>query len=158
MPQKCCVHTTRARTCVRSDSKIFTLPRKFTRHECITRPVRGVSMRSSCAPYKDCKRPKFGEYNVYIDRNPDNTIPIKYTTVNDVAQTIRRLEKLYKSDKYSHKRIWQVGMIMYVRLKPLQQKKPVQYKLAQKYHKFLGMRTKVKISSDRKNMVFKFTT
>ena len=33
------------------------------------------------------------------------------TTVEDVKNTINKLEKLYKNKKYTHKRIWQVGMI-----------------------------------------------
>jgi hypothetical protein len=46
-------------------------------------------------------------FDVYVDKNPKDTIPIKYTTVNDVKNTIHTLERLYKSKKYSHKRIWQ---------------------------------------------------
>jgi hypothetical protein len=80
-------------------------------------------------------------FNVYIDKNPKNTIPIKYTTITDVKNTIRTLEKLYKSKKYSHKRIWQVGMILYVRLKVIKKIKPVQYNLALKYFNFLKYRT-----------------
>ena len=53
-------------------------------------------------------------FDVYIDKNPNDTIPIKYTTVEDVKTTIDTLEKLYKNKKYSHKRIWQVGMITFV--------------------------------------------
>ena len=51
-------------------------------------------------------------FDVYIDKNPKDTIPIKYTTVKDVKDTIKKLERLYKTKKYPHKRIWQVGMIM----------------------------------------------
>jgi hypothetical protein len=80
-------------------------------------------------------------FNVYIDKNPKDTIPIKYTTLNDVKETIRTLERLYKSKEYSHKRIWQVGMILYVRLKALKKIKPEQYDLALKYFKFLKHRT-----------------
>ena len=80
-------------------------------------------------------------FDVYIDKNPKDTIPIKYTTVKDVQQTIRTLERLYKTKQYSHKRIWQVGMILYVRLKVLQKIKPVQYNLALHYFKFLKHRT-----------------
>ena len=69
-------------------------------------------------------------FDVYIDKNPNDTIHIKYTTVEDVKNTIDTLEKLYKNKKYYHKRIWQVGMIMYVRLKVLKQIKPEQYALA----------------------------
>jgi hypothetical protein len=82
-------------------------------------------------------------FDVYIDKNPNDTIPIKYTTVEDVKHTIDKLEKLYKDKKYSHKRIWQVGMIMYVRLKVLKNKKPQQFALAHKYFIFLGKRTKL---------------
>ena len=82
-------------------------------------------------------------FDVYIDKNPKDTIPIKYTTTEDVRNTIEKLEKLYKSKKYPHKRIWQVGMIMMVRLKVLKNKKPEEYNLAKKYFDFLGNRTKL---------------
>ena len=36
-------------------------------------------------------------FDVYIDKNPEDTIPIKYTTTDDVKDTIYRLEKLYKT-------------------------------------------------------------
>jgi len=82
-------------------------------------------------------------FDVYIDKNPKDTINIKYTTVDDVKNTINKLERLYKSKQYSHKRIWQVGMIMKVRLEVLKYKKPEQYKLSKKYFDFLGKRTKM---------------
>jgi hypothetical protein len=80
-------------------------------------------------------------FDVYIDKNPRDTIHIKYTTLEDVQNTINKLEHLYKTKKYTHKRIWQVGMIMKVRLKVLKNKKPEQYALANKYFTFLGKRT-----------------
>ena len=92
-------------------------------------------------------------FDVYIDKNPKDTIHIKYTTLEDVKNTIDKLEKLYKHKKYTHKRIWQVGMIMKVRLKVLQSKKPKQYALANKYFKFLGKRTKLD-EKDRYNISF----
>lgn len=82
-------------------------------------------------------------FDVYIDKNPKDTIHIKYTTTDDVKKTIYKLESLYKHKKYSHKRIWQVGMIMKVRLEVLKNKKPQQYKLAKKYFEFLSHRTKL---------------
>ena len=82
-------------------------------------------------------------FDVYIDKNPRDTINIKYTTVEDIKNTINKLEKLYKNKKYTHKRIWQVGMIMNVRLKVLKNKKPKQYALSNKYFTFLGKRTKL---------------
>ena len=100
------------------------------------------------------KNPK-KSFDVYVDKNPSNTIPIKYTTREDVKRTIKKLERLYKSGKYSHKRIWQVGMIMRVRLKVLKNKKPREYALAERYFKFLGQRTKVKGEKERKKLKFK---
>ena len=88
------------------------------------------------------KNPK-KSFDVYIDKNPKDTIHIKYTTIEDVKNTIDKLEKLYKNKKYTHKRIWQVGMIMNVRLKVLKNKKPDQYALANKYFNFLRKRTKL---------------
>ena len=82
-------------------------------------------------------------FDVYIDKNPKDTIHIKYTTIQDVKNTIDKLEKLYKSKKYTHKRIWQVGMIMNVRLEVLKNKKPEQYNLSKKYFDFLKTRTKL---------------
>jgi hypothetical protein len=82
-------------------------------------------------------------FDVYIDKDPSDTIPIKYTTLNDVKQTIDRLERLYKTKKYPHKRIWQVGMIMKVRLEALKTKKPNEYNLSKKYFEFLKQRTKL---------------
>jgi hypothetical protein len=94
-------------------------------------------------------------FDVYIDKNPDDTISIKYTTIKDVKDTILKLEKLYKDKKYSHKRIWQVGMIMKVRLEVLKNKKPEQYKISKKYFEFLRLRTKLD-NNDRYKTVFKF--
>jgi hypothetical protein len=98
------------------------------------------------------KNPK-KSFDVYIDKNPKDTIKIKYTTVEDVKNTIDKLERLYKTKQYTHKRIWQVGMIMYVRLKVLSRKKPEQYALANKYFNFLGDRTKLE-EKDRYKVSF----
>jgi hypothetical protein len=94
-------------------------------------------------------------FDVYIDKNPIDTINIKYTTVDDVKNTIDKLEKLYKNKKYTHKRIWQVGMIMDVRLRILKNKKPKQYALAKKYYNFLEKRTKLN-ENDRYKLSFKY--
>jgi hypothetical protein len=94
-------------------------------------------------------------FDVYIDKNPKNTIPIRYKTVDDVKNTILKLEKLYKAKKYSHKRIWQVGMIMKVRLEVLKDKKPQEYKLAKKYFNFLSNRTDL-LENERYKSTFIF--
>ena len=94
-------------------------------------------------------------FDVYIDKNPKDTIHIKYSTVQDVKNTIDTLEKLYKSKKYTHKRIWQVAMIMKVRLDVLKNKKLEQYTLSKKYLDFLGKRTNLdKIT--RYTTIFKY--
>jgi hypothetical protein len=93
-------------------------------------------------------------FDVYIDKNPKDTIHIKYTTTEDVKNTIIKLEKLYKNKKYTHKRIWQVGMIMKVRLEVLKNKKPEQYDLSKRYFEFLGNRTKLD-EKERYEVTFK---
>jgi hypothetical protein len=137
----------------KSDSKVFTLPRKFKRTECQT--PKGYSMKSSCAPYKDCQKFLFPGFNVYINKNPDDTIPIKYSNFKETVQTIKKLEKLYKQKKYDHKRISQVGMILYVRLKVLKKKKPREFELAKRYFDFLKDRTKASQEA-RFKLKFKF--
>jgi hypothetical protein len=170
----CCKHNKNDKKCTRkSDKKKFKVPRKFSKKQC--RKAKGFTMRSSCAPYKDCSKEKQRggrnktkkkqflynpdnpkkSFDVYIDKNPNDTIPIKYTTLQDVKDTIRKLERLYKQNKYTHKRIWQVGMIMYVRLKVLKNKKTQPFKLAERYFKHLGKRTKIKNDSERKKFIFK---
>ena len=94
----------------------------------------------STKKYKNCKKCKTRKrflyhpddpkksFDVYIDKNPRDTIHINYKTVDDVKATIRKLERLYKDKKYTHKRIWQVGMIMKVRLEVLRNKlSPTKY-------------------------------
>lgn len=95
-------------------------------------------------------------FDVYVDKNPKDTIPIKYTTLQDVKDTIKKLEKLYKEGKYPHKRISQVAMIMMVRLRVIKEKNPKIDKgrllLSKRYFEFLKDRTKLE---DRKT-TFKF--
>mgnify|MGYP007043469407 CR=1 FL=1 len=176
--QSCC--NSKKKTCKRKDGKVFKLPRRFTKNKCLTNKIKGFSMRSSCAPYKYCKNNKQNggkkqflyypnnpkkSFDVYIDKNPSDTISIKYTTILDVQNTIKKLENLYKSGKYPHKRIWQVGMIMKVRLEAINKYKNTKYpnakyvneryNLANKYFKFLGDRTKLP-EDKRKKLTFKF--
>ena len=57
MVKDCCKITNREKKCQRkSDKKIFKLPRKFSKKKCTTGKIRGFTMRSSCAPYKNCKK------------------------------------------------------------------------------------------------------
>lgn len=98
-------------------------------------------------------------FDVYIDKDPSDTIPIKYTTYNDVKNTIKHLEKLYRQNKYPHKRIFQVAMIMMVRLNVIVKrfkKGQQRYRLAKRYKDFLNKRTKLKDLSKRRALKFKF--
>jgi len=53
-----CCKNKRSKKCVRqSDKKIFKLPRKYTFNQCKSK-IKGFTMRSSCAPYKNCKSNK----------------------------------------------------------------------------------------------------
>jgi len=100
------------------------------------------------------KNPKLS-FNVYIDKNPRDTIPIRYKTVEDVKNTIKKLETLYKARRYTHRRIWAVGMIMKVRLEVIKKDKPEQYKIAKRYFEFLSERTKMN-KENRYRSVFTF--
>ena len=175
----CCNSTRKNKICKRKDGKTFKLPRRFSKLKCSTQKNKGFSMRNSCAPYKYCKTKKHTgvgkqflynpndpkkSFDVYIDKDPSDTIPIKYTTVLDVENTIKKLERLYKDGKYSHKRIWQVGMIMKVRLEAMKKHKTTRYpnakdvskrySLSYRYFKFLGKRTRLP-EDERRKLKFK---
>lgn len=160
----CCSHKKSDKKCIRKqDKKEFKLPRKFDREVCLSRDVKGFSMTRACAPYLYCVKKQFlynpndptRSFDVYIDKDPSDTISIKYKTIQDVKDTINKLEKLYKTKKYTHKRISQVSMILYVRLKVLKEKKKTHYKLAKRYFDFLKKRTKVVGFEERKKLIFK---
>lgn len=52
----CCNHGKNDKIC-RTKKRTFKLPRKFTKKQCIPyKKVKGFSKRSSCAPYKECKK------------------------------------------------------------------------------------------------------
>lgn len=164
----CCNTKKTAKRCVRRDGKVFNLPRRFSRKRCVKGPVRGFTMKSSCAPYKHCRKKEFlynpdnpiKSFDVYIDKNPNDTINIKYKTVDDVKQTIKKLERLFKTKQYSHKRIWQVAMIMKVRLGVIKKRSPKaldikkRYSLSYNYFTFLKKRTKLRTFKERKCMTF----
>ena len=52
----CCKSTRKNKKCTRKDGKHFSLQRRFTKKKCIKGPVKGFTMRSSCAPYKFCSQ------------------------------------------------------------------------------------------------------
>ena len=96
----------------------------------------------------------FKNYDLNSDANPKDTIRIKYKTLEDVKSTIKKLEKLYKSNKYPHKRISQVVNVMNQRLKVINPNDK-RYKLSNRYFNFLKNRTKIKNENDRKKISFR---
>lgn len=96
----------------------------------------------------------FENYDLYSDANPKDTIRIKYTTLKDVQDTIKKLEKLYKSKKYTHSRIVQVANVMTQRLRVINPTDS-RYKLSKRYFEFLKNRTKQKSFELRKKLNFK---
>lgn len=54
----CCKSNKKTKKCIRKkDKKIFSLPRKYSKKRCLKK-IKGFTMRSSCAPYKYCKKRK----------------------------------------------------------------------------------------------------
>ena len=103
--------------------------------------------------------------DIYSNDHPEDTIPIKYATLEELKNTIQHLEQLYQQQKYDHKRISQVALIIKVRLKIImdqmtsknKSKKKIaiqRYQLAFKYLNFLKDRTKLKSLIDRKKLTF----
>ena len=101
------------------------------------------------------KNTYFENYDLYSDANPKDTIRIKYATLDDVKDTIKKLERLYKKGEYKHNRISQVVNVMTQRLKVINPNDE-RYKLSSKYFEFLKNRTKEKNEEKRKKLVFNF--
>ena len=59
----------------------------------------------------------FDDYDLYSDANPNDTIRIKYDTIENTRKTITKLESLRKKKTYSHARIVQVANVMVQRLR-----------------------------------------
>ena len=96
----------------------------------------------------------FEKYDLYSDANPSDTIRIKYKTLQDVKDTIDKLERLYKTNKYKYARIVQVSNVMTQRLRVIN-KNDKRYKLSLKYFNFLKKRTKLKDEEARRKLIFK---
>ena len=99
------------------------------------------------------KKTFFENYDLYSDANPKDTIRIKYRTLNDVKDTIAKLEKLYFEDKYPHARISQVTNVMTQRLRVINPT-DTRTNLSRRYFEFLKRRTKTKLNK-RKELHFK---
>jgi len=123
----------------------------------------GRKKRSTIAKAVHAKTPKkkqtyFKKYDLYSDANPKDTVKINYTTVKEVTDTIKKLEKLYKSGSKPHRRIVQITNVMTQRLRVITEKTGKggnRYKKSKRYFDFLKSRTKVKGEEKRKAMSFK---
>lgn len=123
----------------------------------------GLKKRSTIAKAVHAKTPKkkqtyFKKYDLYSDANPKDTVKINYTTVKEVTDTIKKLEKLYKSGSKPHRRIVQITNVMTQRLRVITEKTGKggnRYKKSKRYFDFLKSRTKVKGEEKRKAMSFK---
>lgn len=97
----------------------------------------------------------FENYDLYSDANPKDTIRIKYATLNDVQDTIKKLEKIYKNNEKPHSRISQITNVMTQRLRVINPNDN-RFKLSNRYFQFLKMRTREKSEEKRKKMKFDF--
>jgi hypothetical protein len=102
----------------------------------------------------------FKNYDLYSDANPKDTIRIKYETKNDVINTIKKLESIYKKGTKPHKRISQIANVMTQRLRVIKDKNPSinkgRYEISNRYYEFLKLRTKLKNENERKKLKFNF--
>lgn len=97
--------------------------------------------RKSKTPTKKTKDLHFKSgYDLYSDKNPKDTVPIKYRTIKDVRDTIQMLKKHHASGKYSHARIVQIVNVMTQRLR-VQAPTTTRYKLAKSYFEQLKRHT-----------------
>jgi hypothetical protein len=99
----------------------------------------------------------FENYDLYSDANPDDTIRIRYKTIKDVNDTIKKLERMYKREEISHVRNVQIVNVMTQRLRVIYDntgKGFNRYKLSKRYFEFLKGRTKLK-GDDRVRLIFK---
>jgi hypothetical protein len=99
------------------------------------------------------KKPPNSGRRLYTDENSKNTIPIKFSNVSDVKDTILKLEGLYKKGSRDHARISQVANVMEQRSR-FMKNKDKEHALAKRYTEFLKKRTKLK-QQDRMKLNFK---
>lgn len=177
-------NTNNTKKCIRNkDNKVFNLPRKFSKSNC-DKNIKGFSMKSSCAPFKHCKKSNSKEkkeflYNkknpsksrdIFSNDNPKDTVNVKYSNIKELKGSIIKLEKLFSNKEKNHKRISQIAMIMRVRINEISNKNKTYEKvrsktylndlnkrviLIKKYTDFLKKRTKLKTFNERINIKFK---
>lgn len=82
--KNCCKTTKKNKKCFRkSDNKVFSLPRRFSRKKCKSSNINGFSMRSSCAPYRDCEKNQKGG-----KKQHNSAVAVFHQNKNNVSGTI----------------------------------------------------------------------
>jgi len=117
----------------------------------------GRKKKNKLSPTKTKSKTYFEKYDLYSDANPKDTVRVKYKTLQELKDTIKKLENLYKTGKKSHARIVQIANVLKQRLRVINEKtgKGVQrYKLSSRYFDFLKERTKKKGFDERKKLKF----
>jgi hypothetical protein len=99
------------------------------------------------------KKPKGSGRRLYTDENPKDTLSIKFSSLSDVKQTIKKIERQYKAGKIDHKRASQIAQVLEQRIRFMKNKPADRHRLAKKYTDFLKQRTKMN-SIDRKKLKF----
>jgi len=97
------------------------------------------------------KKPKGSTRRLYTDENPKDTVKIVFKNLQDTRDTIKKLERLYKSGARPHIRISQIANVLEQRLR-FMKGKTKEHALAKRYTQFLKQRTKLKSDSERKKL------
>ena len=89
-------------------------------------------------------------YDLYSDKNPKDTVRMKYKTLQDIKETIKHTEQLYKEGKITHARNFQIYNVMVQRLRVIKEKYgnneklniDARYELAKKHLEKIKKRSK----------------
>jgi len=106
------------------------------------------------------KNTYFENYDLYSDANPKDTIRVSYKNKEDLINTLKKLERLYKTGKRPHNRISQIANVLKQRIRVIKDSNPKidkgRFKLISDYFDFLKKRTKIKDQKKRKELNFTF--
>jgi len=108
------------------------------------------------------KKPHFGNYDIYSNPKPKDTVRIKYATIKDIKFTINKLESLYARKLRPHARISKIANVLEQRMRVLKEKNPgnneisKRHLLTKRYFEFLKLRTKQNTEEKRRDLKFTF--
>jgi len=106
------------------------------------------------------KNTYFENYDLYSDANPKDTKRVSYKNKKDLINTLKKLERLYKTGKRPHNRISQIANVLKQRIRVIKDSNPKidkgRFKLISDYFDFLKKRTKIKDQKKRKELNFTF--